>query len=485
MESNKISRKRVIKSLFWVYCENIAAQLVSFIVTIVLARLLEPGDYGSIALVTVFINIANVFVTSGFNMSLVQKKNADSLDYNTIFWTNFIIAIILYGVLFWGAPLIGIYYNNKILDSVIRILALRIPLSAYNSVQTAYVSNKMIFKKSFLSTSLGALLSGIFGICLAYLGAGIWALVAQSISTIIFNTVFLAVIVEWKPRCEFSIDRLRSLASFGWRLLVTGLMFTGYSELRTLVIGKRYTAEQLGYYNKGCQFPQFVASNIDTTITRVMFPALSKNQDNLVDLKKMTRRAAKTSAFIMTPVLFGLAVVADNLVVLLLTDKWTSCVPYMQIMCIVWWLQPTQSCSIQAVKAIGRSDLYLRIEVISKIFGISLLFISILIFDTPFAIAISMLIGQMFAMALYGINVSKTIKYKLGEQILDLIIPALLGCVMGTGVYFVGRVTGEGLKALLAQVMTGAVIYVGLAYIFKVEEFIYLLSIILKLKRRK
>lgn len=485
--SENLSRKKVMTSLFWAYCENISAQFVSFVVTIILARFLAPSDYGIIALVTVFINIANVFVSSSFCMSLVQKKDADELDYNTIFWFNFALGIVLYIVLYAGAPFIAKYYKNDFLIVIIRVLSLRIPLSAYNSVQTAYVSNKMVFRKSFYSTFLGAALSGIIGIGAACFSKGVWALIAQSISNVVFNTIFLTMVVNWKPKFMFSYERLKKLIGFGWKLLVTGLMFTGYSELRTLVIGKRYSTDDLGYYNKGFQFPQFIASNIDSTITKVMFPALSKSQDNKENLVKMTRRSAKTSAYIMTPILFGLAVVGDNIVGLLLTDKWLPCVPYMQLMCIVWWLQPTQSCSIQAIKAVGKSDLYLKIEIISKIFGISLLIAAIKIFNTPFSIAFTMLIGQAFAMVLYGINVSKYIGYKLKDQINDLAIPAILAAFMCCLVYLIGLLVEKRIIALILQIVVGAIVYIGLSAVLKVEEFQYLFGLTsktIKMRRR-
>lgn len=476
----RVTQKKVLKSLFWVYCENISAQLVTFMVTVILARLLEPEDYGTIALVTVFINLANVFVSSSFSMSLVQKKDADRVDYNTVFWFNSVIAIVLYLLLFFSSTYIGRYYGSDLLTIIVRILGLRIPLSAYNSVQTAYVSNKMVFRKSFISTFFGAFVSGIFGIVAAYLGYGVWALVIQSISNVLFNTLFLSFVVEWKPKWEFSLERLKDIFDFGWKLLITGLMFTGYSELRTLVIGKRYSKDELGYYNKGFQFPQFIASNIDSTITRVLFPTLSKNQDKVLDMKNMTRRSAKTSAFIMTPILFGLAIVADNLVKILLTEKWIPCVPYLRIMCIVWWLQPTQSCSIQAIKAKGRSDIYLMIEIVNKIAGICLLIGAIFVFNTPFSIAVSMLVGQVLAMITYGIFVSKYVGYELKEQVVDLLIPASLGIVMACVVYFVGNVIHSTYLALCVQIMLGALVYIILSAFFKVEEFIYLKRIILK-----
>ena len=256
MSSNEVSRNKVMKGLFWVYLENISAQLVTFIVSIILARLLLPNDYGLIALVTVFINIANVFVSASFNMSLVQKKDADRLDYNTLFWFNCVLSAVLYAILFISAPLIAEYYENELLIPIIRVLSLSIPLSAYNSIQVAYVNSKMTFKKSFIATSAGAVISGIIGIAMAYKGDGLWALVAQKVINIFLNTIFLSAIVDWKPRLEFSWVRFKSLFQFGWKILVTGLMFTGYSELRSLVIGKRYSADDLAYYNRGFQFPQ-------------------------------------------------------------------------------------------------------------------------------------------------------------------------------------------------------------------------------------
>ncbi len=475
-----LSKEKIVKSLFWVYLETISAQLVNFIVTVILARLLSPDDYGQIALVTVFINIANVFVTSGIGTSLVQKKDADEKDYNTMFWANFLISIVLYASLFGVAPYISMYYNSKVLGSVLRVLALRIPLSAFNSIQTSYISSKMIFRKSFFSTSLGAILSGIIGIVLAFADFGLWALVGQNISNVIFNTFFLMYIVDWKPRLEFSITRFKELFSFGWKILITSLMFTANTEIRSLIIGKRYSTSDLGFYNKGAQFPQMIASNIDVTINRVLFPTLTKKQNELSELALITRRSAKTSAYIMTPILFGLAIVGDNVVALLLTDKWLPCVLYLQLMCISWWMQPTQSCSIQAIKAIGRSDLYLRIEVISKLVGIGLLVGAVFVFNTPYAIAVSMVISQAFALVLYGIHVQIYVGYKFINQIKDICIPGFLGAVMSVVVYFVRDISNCRLLVLCIQIIIGALVYLLFSELIKPEAYIYLKQTLLR-----
>lgn len=484
MDSNSSARK-VFSGLFWVYLENIAAQLVNFIVSIILARLLAPNDYGTIALVNVFINIANVFVTSSFSYSLIQKKDADDLDYSSMFWFSLIVAVFLYGALFFASPGISRFYDKAELILILRVLALRIPLSAYNSIQTAYVSSHMVFKKSFISNSGGALLSGLFGIALAFLGFGIWALVAQSILNILFNTVILMLVVKWRPKRIFSLERLKPLVKYGWKLLATGLMFTGYTELRSLVIGKRYSADDLGYYDRGYSFPRLIASNIDSTINRVLFPSLSQKQDDPNRLLEMTRRAAKTSAYLMTPLLFGLAIVAEPLVLFLLGEKWLPCVPYLQILSLVWWLQPTQTCAAQAIKAIGKSGVYLTIEIISKICGLLLLAGAVFIANSVHAIAMSMLIGQIIAVVIYGLHVSKYIGYRFTDQLKDILVPALIGGIMCLPLFFLPRIIQSTFLCLIAQVLVGGTIYVGLSYVLKIEEFKYLLGLLKNRVRRK
>ena len=275
---SRIKTNKVVSGLFWVYLENISSQLVSFIVTIILARLLEPSYYGTIALVGVFIAVATVFVNSGFGAALIQKSDADELDYSSMFWFNLSVSLVLYAIIFACSPIIANYYGVYELSLIMRILALSVPLSAFNCIQQAYVSSRMVFKKSFLSNSGGALVSGIIAVIMAYTGAGIWALVAQRILHVFFNTFFLRLIVKWSPKWMFSWSRLKPLISFGWKILTTGMLFTIYTELRTLIIGKRYSTEELGFYNQGFSFPKFVASNVDTTITRVLFPSLSNAQ---------------------------------------------------------------------------------------------------------------------------------------------------------------------------------------------------------------
>ncbi len=441
----------------------------------VLARILEPSHYGTIALLMVFIALAQVFVTSGISSALIQKKDADELDYSSMFWFNLVVSVLLYALLFFTAPLIGNYYHQEELSLVLRVLALSVPLSAYNCIQQAWVSSRLVFKKSFISNSGAGILSGVIGIIMAYMGFGLWSLVAQRILHVAFNTILLKIVVEWYPRKMFSWDRLFPMLSFGWKMMVTSFMFTFYSQLRSLIIGKRYSAADLGYYDRGFSFPHIIAGNIDSTITRVLFPALAQSQDEGVILAEKSRRAAKTSAFIMTPLLWGLAVMAQPVVQLLIGEKWLPCVPYLQIMCFVWWLQPTQTCSAQAIKAIGRSDLFLYNEIISKFIGLVLLAIAIFVFDSVFAIAVMFLVGQIIAVFIYGFCSQLYIGYKVKYQLYDIFIPAWMSLVMCACIKGVELCVSNLLFCMILQCIVGFLVYWLLSIITHNETFGFLL----------
>ena len=289
----------VISNLMWKFGERISAQFVTLFVSIVLARLLSPSDYGAIALVTIFITIANVFVVNGFGTALIQKKQADNLDFSSVFYVNILFSLFLYAILFILSPYVASFYNMEILCPVMRVLSLRIPIAAINSIQQAYVSRNMMFKKFFFSTLFGTLLSGIVGCVMAYKGFGIWALVGQYLTNTTVDTIVLWFTVRWRPELKFSFSRVKVLLSYGWKLLLSGLLDTGYQQLRSLIIGKKYTSSDLAYYNQGQKYPELVVVNINTSISSVLFPAISQSQDNIEVVKGMTRRAIKVSSFIM------------------------------------------------------------------------------------------------------------------------------------------------------------------------------------------
>lgn len=327
-------KKTVFSGLFWKFGERITAQLISLIVSLMLARLLSPSDYGAVALVMVFITIANVFVSHGLGSALIQKENVDELDFSSVFYFNILISVILYLFIFFMAPYVAAFYNLPVMSAALRILGIRIIVAAINSVQHAYVSRHMLFKRFFWSTLFGTVLSGVVGVILAYKGFGIWALVTQYLTNTCTDTIVLWLTVKWRPIRKCSWNRTKILFSFGWKLLVSGLLDTGYKQLRSLIIGKKYTSEDLAYYNQGDKYPSLIVTNINASISSVLFPAMSKFQNEKEKLKQMVRRSIQISSYVLWPMLLGFAVVSKAVVSIVLTEKWLPCVPYIQVFCI-------------------------------------------------------------------------------------------------------------------------------------------------------
>ena len=365
MEDNKI-RNSAISNLAWRFAERCGAQGVAFIVSIVLARILSPDTYGTIALITVFTNILNVFIDSGLGNALIQKKSADDVDFSTVFFFNILMCCMLYGGLFLAAPVIAGFYNDASLTPVIRVLGITLIISGIKNVQQAYVSRTLQFRKFFFATLGGTIGAAVLGIIVALNGGGVWVLVVQQIFNATVDTVILWFTVSWKPRLIFSIERLKGLFSYGWKLLVSSLLDTVYNNLEQLIIGKVYSNADLAYYNRGRQFPNFMVANINNSIDSVLLPVMSRAQDDKSHIKAMTRRSIKTSTYVMAPMMMGLAFCAEPIIRLVLTDKWLPCVPFMRIFCCTFMFYPIHTANLNAIKAMGRSDLFLKLEIEKK-----------------------------------------------------------------------------------------------------------------------
>ncbi len=470
------TKNKVLSGLIWKFGERITAQLVTFVVSVVLARLLTTQAYGLVAVVNIFITIANSIVTNGFGNSLIQKKDSDNLDFSSVLYFQIVTATILYIILFATAPAIENFFGDEYegLSSVLRVLGLRIPLTAINNVQHAYVSRKMIFKKFFFSTIIGTIVSAFVGIYMAYKGYGVWALVGQYLTNTTMDTIILAFTIKWKPELKLSFKKLKVLLSYGWKLLVAGLINDIYNELRSIVIGKLYSSSDLAYFDKGKQIPNIIVTNINTSIANVLFPAISNVQDNPQDVKNMTRRSIRTSSYIMCPMMFGLAVVAEPLISLLITDKWLACVPYMQVYCITYCFEPLQTANLQAIKAVGRSDIVLKLEIVKKV---SYVVILLLVMNYGVnAIAYSLLLNSVIATICNTIPNKKLIYYSYKELAYDMAPGLLISAFMAVVVYFEGKLVASlgNLPMLIIQILTGVVIYFLASVIFKVEEFTYL-----------
>lgn len=475
-ELQNSSSANVIKNFFWRIGESGGAQLVSFLVSIVLARLLTPEDYGVIALVTVFTSILQVFVDSGLGTALVQKKNADEVDFSSVFYFNVLICLVLYAGMFVAAPVIARFYDNPIYIPLVRVLSLTLVISGLKNIQQAYVSRHMIFKRFFFSTLGGTIASAILGIVMAYAGFGVWALAAQYVSNTAIDTLILWVTVPWRPRKKFSWMRLKELLSYGWKLLASALMDTGYTSLWNLLIGKVYSAADLSFYDQGSRYPKAIISTISNSIDSVLLPTMSSVQDDRAQIKSMTRRSIMTSVYVMAPLMMGLAGCAKTLVSLILTDKWLPCVPFLRIFCITYMFWPVHSANLNAIKAMGRSDLYLRLEILKKIIGIGLLLCTVKI--SVMAMACSLLISSFASQVINSYPNWKLLDYRYLEQLRDILPSILLAVVMAVAVGIVPFWGYGNVLTLCIQIPLGVVIYVAGSAVFHMESFRYLLNMI-------
>lgn len=473
---NQNMRGSIISGLVWKFAERIGAQGIGFIVSIVLARLLSPQDYGLISLITIFLAVSTVFIQSGFGTALIQKKDADNIDFSTVFYFNIMISLIFYFLLYIISPYIAKFYNEPSLTKIVRVMSMSLIISAVNNVQHAYVSKTMQFKRFFYSTLVGTILSGFLGVAMAYMGFGVWALVAQQLFNTLVDTIVLWFTVKWRPQLVFSIKRLKSLFSFGWKLLISGLIDTLYNNIYGLLIGKVYNSSLLGLYNRGNQFPNLIVSNINGPIQSVLLPALSEEQDNKERLKSMVRRSIVTSSFIIYPMMIGMAAVAKPMVNILLGEKWLGCVFFLQISCITLAFWPIHTANLQAINAVGRSDIFLKLEIIKNILGIVVLVMSI-----PFGIKV-MVIGRaiqgFICTIINAFPNKKLLGYSFVEQWKDLIPSLVISLLMGLLVISVELLGFNSYITLLIQIPVGALTYFGVAYLLKFECFTYLLSMI-------
>ncbi len=477
------SAKTVTTNFFWRFFERCGTQLVTFVVSIILARLLDPAVYGEIALIMVFTTILQVFVDSGLGTALIQKKNADDLDFSSVFYFNIVVCLVLYGVMFVAAPLIANFYHLPHLTPVIRVLSLTLIVSGVRNIQQSYVSRNLIFKKFFFATIGGTLGSAVVGIAMAYMDYGVWALVGQQLTNVTLGTLILWAIVHWRPKFMFSLQRLKELFSYGWKLLVSALIDTGYNHLRHLIIGRLYTAKDLAFYNQGHLFPNVIVANINSSIDSVLLPAMAAEQDNKERVRAMTRRAISISTYIMMPMMMGLAVCAEPIVRLVLTDKWLPCVPFLRVFCFTCAFWPVHTANLNAIKALGRSDLFLKLEIFKKTIGLAAVLITMNI--SVMAMAYSLFVTSILGQIINSWPNKKLLGYHYLAQLKDMLPQILLSCIMGTAVYSINFTGLNDLATLTLQIITGIASYTILSKLFKIESFAYILSAIAKVRNKK
>lgn len=471
-----ISRSVVLHSFAWNLFEKVSVHLVSFAVTVVLARLLLPEEYGTVALISIFIALANVIIDGGLNSALVQKKDTDDVDYSTILYFSIAISILIYGVLFIIAPYIADFYGIQELTKIVRILAISLFFYAFNSVQRAYVYKHMLFKKLFYCGFVAIIISGVIGISMAYAGYGVWALVGQSLTNVIVSCLALWFFIGWRPIRVFSKERFTGLFSFGWKIFLTNFIVVLFKKSRALVIGKLFSPATLAYYDKGNHIPSLVMENISGSIQTVLFPAFSEVQDDRQKIKAMMRRSINVSSFFIFPLMVGLMVCAKPIILLLLTEKWIECVPFMQIICIAYFFRPITIPNAQAITAMGHSDITLKLEIIRKVVDVTILVVSC--FIGVYAIAWGVVLFNFICIFINLVPNVKLLDYKIKEQLSDVFPILLVSLAMGASIYWVLLLDIHPALQLLIQSSIGVGVYLLLSWLFKIESFAYVKQMI-------
>ncbi len=475
---------KVLSNFGWRFAERVAAQGITFIVSVVLARILSVEEFGVVSLVTIFLTLAQVFVDSGMANALIQKKDTDELDFSSVFYFNLVTCILLYGILFLVSPLIADFYNDSNLTPMMRVLFITVIVSGIKNIQQAYVARKLIFKKFFFSTIIGTCISAVIGITLAVMHFGAWAVILQHLSNNIIDTAILWFTVKWRPKKQFSMERLKKLFSFGWKLLVSSLINTLYDNLRDLIIGRKYTKSDLSFYNKGKQMPQILVYNINTSMNSVLLPVMSKAQNDKETVKNMMRRTIKVSSYVLLPCMLGVIAVANPLVDFIFTAKWLPMVPYIRIFCFCYALYPIHTANLNAINAIGRSDIFLKLEIAKKVVGITGLLISIRF--GVLAMAYAMMITDVICTVINAYPNKGLLDYGYLEQLKDIAPNVMLSVVMMICVWLLDFLPiGISWIKLLIMIPTGAAIYIALSKIFKMDSFTYLLGVLEKLGLKK
>ena len=474
--SEEITGKKVATNWIWRFFERCSAQIVTFIVGIVLARILGPKAYETIALITIITAVLEVFVNSGFGNALIQKKDSDDLDFSSVFYFNMTLCVIIYLILFAASPLIAKFYDRPDLTKIIWVVGTIIIISGLKNILHAYVSKHLLFKKFFFSTLLGTLVSGGVGIALALSGAGVWALVAQVLLNPLIDTIVLFITVKWRPKKIFSWVRIKILFSFGWKLLVSGLLDTFTQKLSQLVIGKQNSEDpNISFYQKGESFPSLLTGAINASMDSVLLPVLSSAQDEKEKVKAMTKRAIKSSSFLVMPMMMGLGVCANQIVFILLGEAWLPTVPFLQIFCFVYAFYPIHTSNLNAIKSVGKSDIFLILEIIKD--SVTIIAILICARFGVMAVAYAVLGGSVFSQFVNAFPNKKLINYGYFSQIFDILPTIILTICMGTIVYFIGYFFGNAFWVLAVQVSVGIMFYFLVAFVFKFESFEYIKKI--------
>jgi len=463
-------KAKATSGLFWTLLKQFGYQGINFVIQLLLARILLPEAFGIIALMQIFISVSNNLIDSGMASSLIRNKDLDERDYSTVFYLNIVVAIVLYGVMFVSSPFIASFYNMPILTDVIRIYCLSFVINAFSIIQVTKLTKEMKFKTQMFVQLPSLIISGIVSVYLAYSGWGVWSIVVYNLLTNLLSSIQYWLRSKWRPKLIFDMKKLKYHFNFGYKLTLAYLLNSVFDNIYAVVIGKAFSPQTLGYYNRAETFQLFPSRNISTALEKVTYPMFAQIQDDNEKLKKYYRQIFNLVVFILTPTMVFLAVVAEPLFRFLLTEKWLPMVPYFQILTIVGVLHPFQRYNGNILRVKGRSDLVLKLNIIRKL--VLIITIVIGIRYGIYGILISQCVYSVICVFLNTMYSAEMINYPLKEQVKDVAGIYILAILIGFGIYQFDKIVIAALPDILRIVfgMTiGYIGYFGVAYLFKFE----------------
>lgn len=473
--SEQSLKSKTVKGARWSFIDNISSQGIVFLVGLVLARLLSPEEYGLIGIITIFISVFNSIVDSGFSNALIRKNDARDIDYYTVFLTNLVLSLVLFAVLFISAPAIGGFFNKPQLIPLLRVMGLIVIINAFAIIQRTILVKKVDFKTQTKASLISSISSGVIGIGMALYGFGVWSLAGQQISRQLLNTVFLWIFSKWYPKLKFSFESFKELFKFGWKLLVSGLIDTVWREVYQVVIGKCYSSATLGQYTRAQQFASICSSNLTSVVQRVSFPVLSSVQDDEERLKNGYKRIIKVTMLLAFTLMLGLAAVAKPMILTLIGEQWLPCVPFLQIICLQMMLYPLHSLNLNMLQVQGRSDLFLKLEIIKKIVGLVPLLLGVYI-GIYWMLGGSVITG-CFSYYLNAYYSGPFLNYSIREQVKDILPSLGVALAMAVPVFAMSFIPISSFIILPLQIIVGAGITIGICEASKLPEYMELKDI--------
>lgn len=477
------TKQQVVKNFSWRYLGRFGSQIISFAVTIILARLLTPDAFGAVAIVSIFTNFLQVFIDSGLGTALVQKKNADEIDFSSVFYFNVIICLLLYALLYFFAPVVAVFYDDPFLTPLLRVSSLSLIITGLRSTQETYVTRNLLFKSYFIATAIAVISSAIIAVVMAYAGFGAWAIVGQQIGNTGISTLLLWFLISWRPHLLFSFKRLKGLLQYGWKILGASLVDNLYTEIRSLLIGKVYTAKDLAFYDQGKTFPYMIVSGVNNALNSVIFPVLSRSQENINDIKRMVRKTICVSTFVISSILSIIFCSSKSMVLTLMTEKWVPCVVYMQILCFDSLFWPIITTHYNSFKAVGDSGVFFKYMFVTKFIGVLMLLLVLRL--GVIWIALSSVAAMIVQTLLVSIESKKRNNYAWKEQFQDLRDGFTPAFFIFISTYWLNWVTLPSLFIFILQIIIGLIVFVGCVLLCKNDSVIILKNMIIdKIKKK-